>query len=101
MTHQHDHGGAPDARPFLKTPAGWVLCVFLAIGAFYLITEHTAHLFGVLPWLFLLACPFMHFFMHGHGGHGSHNGDGSQQDRNQGSDLGGGSGKHSPKGDRP
>ena len=72
MRRQHEHGGADEARPFLKTPAGWVLCGFLAIGAFYLITEHTAHLFGVLPWLFLLACPLMHLFMHGgHGGHGS------------------------------
>jgi hypothetical protein len=28
----------------------------------------------VLPWLFLLACPFLHLFMHGrHGsGHGGH-----------------------------
>ncbi len=90
MTHQHDHGGAPEARPFLKTPAGWVLCGFLAIGAFYLLAEHTAHLFGVLPWLFLLACPFMHLFMHGgHGGHGSHGGDGARQGRDQGADLGG------------
>jgi hypothetical protein len=47
--------------------------VFLALGAialFYLITEHQAHLFGVLPYLLLLACPLMHLFMHhGHGGH--------------------------------
>lgn len=76
MTHEHDRGGAHEARPFLKTPAGWVLCGFLAIGAFYLITEHTAHLFGVLPYLLLLACPLGHLFMHGgHGGrHGCDNG---------------------------
>jgi hypothetical protein len=36
-------------------------------------SEHRAHLFGVLPYLLLLACPLMHFFMHGrHGGHGGH-----------------------------
>ena len=54
---------------------GWrtslVLIVFLVIAAFFLITEHRAHLFGVLPYLLLLACPLMHWLMHGgHGGHG-------------------------------
>ena len=48
---------------------------FLAIGAFFLITEHRAHLLGWLPWLILLACPLLHMFMHGgHGGHGNHGG---------------------------
>ena len=56
-------------------PMGWrtslVLIVFLVIAAFFLITEHRAHLFGVLPYLLLLACPLMHWLMHGgHGGHG-------------------------------
>jgi Protein of unknown function (DUF2933) len=52
----------------------WVLLGFLAIGAFFLITEHTAHLLGFLPYLLFLLCPLMMFFMHGgHGGHGDHN----------------------------
>jgi len=34
--------------------------------------EHRAHLLGWLPWLFLLACPLMHVFMHGGHGHGGH-----------------------------
>lgn len=51
----------------------WILVVFLAIAAFYLFTEHRAHLFGALPFLLLLACPLMHLFMHhGHGAHGGH-----------------------------
>jgi len=51
----------------------WVLIGFLAIAAFFLITEHTAHVFGVLPYLILLLCPLMHFFMHrGHGDHSVH-----------------------------
>ena len=50
-----------------------VLVGFLAIAAFFLITEHAAHLFGMLPWLLLAACPLMHLFMHhGHGGHSGH-----------------------------
>lgn len=60
MTPQHDPGGAHDARSWLKTPAGWALCSFLATGAFDLIAEHTVHRFGVLPWLFLLVYPVKH-----------------------------------------
>lgn len=37
----------------------WVLLGFLAITGFFLITEHTAHLFGLLPYAFLLLCPLM------------------------------------------
>ena len=56
-----------------RSPTGLALLVFLAIAAFFLITEHTAHTFGALPFLLLLACPLMHVFMHGgHGGHAGH-----------------------------
>ena len=62
-------------------PNGWfrsrsrlVLLAFLAIAGFFLLTEHTAHVFGVLPYLLLLACPLMHFLhgshKRGHSGHG-------------------------------
>lgn len=48
-----------------------ILWCLLTILAFFLITEHAAHLFGILPYLLLLACPLMHLFLHGrHGGHG-------------------------------
>ena len=50
-----------------------VLLAFIAIAGFFLLTEHRAHLFGVLPFLLLAACPLLHFFMHrGHGGHAEH-----------------------------
>ena len=50
-----------------------VLLAFIAIAGFFLLTEHRAHLFGVLPFLLLAACPLLHFFMHrGHGDHGEH-----------------------------
>lgn len=49
----------------------WAFAGFIAIAVFFLFTEHRAHLFGILPFLFLLACPFLHMFGHdGHGGHG-------------------------------
>lgn len=60
------------------------LCLFLAIAAFFLWTEHRAHLLGILPYLILLACPLIHMFMHrGHGGHGhgdAEHGTGSRHD---------------------
>lgn len=49
-----------------------VFIAFLGIGGFYLVTEHRAHLYGILPWLLLAAVPFLCIFMHlghGHGGH--------------------------------
>jgi hypothetical protein len=56
--------------PLSRRRSGIVLLGFLAVATFYLLTEHTAHVFGVLPYLLLLACPLMHLFMHhGHGGH--------------------------------
>jgi peptidoglycan/LPS O-acetylase OafA/YrhL len=59
--------------PWWRTPIGLVTCGFLIVAGFFLLTEHTAHVFGVLPWLLILACPLMHLFMHhGHGGHGGH-----------------------------
>jgi len=47
-------------------------CLFSAIAVFFLWEEHQAHFLGALPYVLLLACPFMHLFMHhGHGhGHG-------------------------------
>lgn len=40
------------------------LCLFLVMAAFLLWEEHRAHILGALPYLFLLACPFIHFFLH-------------------------------------
>ncbi|HEU0233582.1 MAG TPA: DUF2933 domain-containing protein [Gallionella sp.] len=53
--------------------ARWVFYGFLAVAGFFLFTEHRAHVLGILPYLFLLACPLMHLFMHhGHGNHDQH-----------------------------
>ncbi|WP_019501318.1 DUF2933 domain-containing protein [Pseudanabaena sp. PCC 6802] len=77
MVHQHNREVHQDDRDRSDMSNGWLrpariaLYFFLGIIAFFLITEHFAHLIPVLPWLFLLACPLMHLFMHGgHGGHG-------------------------------
>jgi hypothetical protein len=60
-----------------------VLLGFLAIAAFFLLTEHRAHVFGVVPYLLLLACPLMHFMHRGHGRHDSHRGADQNEDRDR------------------
>ena len=60
----------PELPSFWRSKIGLVCAGFLAVAGFFLITEHTAHVLGVLPWLLLAACPLMHLFMHhGHGEH--------------------------------
>lgn len=72
--------GSFSTGQFFKSRTGLVLLGFLAIAAFYLLTEHTAHVFGLLPYVLLLLCPLLHLFMHsgqsgheGHAGHAPHN----------------------------
>jgi hypothetical protein len=79
LTHQHgNHPGADEQRAQAwRVRARWVFIAFAVIAAGYLISEHRAHLGGVLPFLIILACPLLHMFMHGgHGGHGDHSGHG-------------------------
>jgi len=67
---------------WLHSRTGVVPIIFLAIAAFFLFTEHRAHLFGILPYLLLLACPLLHWLMHGgHGGHGENNDQGTGGDK--------------------
>jgi hypothetical protein len=63
----------PDRKPWWQTRGGVALVGFVAIAGFFLLTEHTAHVFGVLPYVLILACPLLHFFMHS----GHHKGGGS------------------------
>lgn len=72
---------------FWKSSAGLTLLVAAMVGGFFLVTEHRAHLFGLLPYLILLACPLMHALMHKghgfgghrHGGHDHKEGSGRDQ----------------------
>lgn len=60
----------PQRSPFWRTAAGLAAITFGAVAAFFLFTEHRAHMFGVLPYLLLLACPLMMLSMHhGHNQH--------------------------------
>lgn len=60
--HGHQGKGTGLNKSFM------IFFIFLGIIGFFLIIEHRAHLFGVLPYLLLLLCPLMHF-VHGHGEH--------------------------------
>ena len=69
-TSPHDH---EPCRGLWRTRFGVGWLVLGTVAAFFLLTEHRAHLFGALPFLLVLACPLMHLFMHrGHGAHGHH-----------------------------
>jgi len=53
-----------------------------AVGAYFLLTRHFEHVVQAVPYLFLLACPLMHLFMHRHhGGHGQHEDPSHPRDR--------------------
>lgn len=74
LLRQAEGGGG-----FWASRSGPVLMAFLAMGGALLFTEHRAHVLGLLPFLFLLACPLLHMF--GHGGHGGHGGNESPSDQ--------------------
>jgi hypothetical protein len=77
MTHQHNHQSSTRI-----SVAKIALFVFLAIIAFFLITEHWAHILGLPPLFLLLGlCIVMHLFMHG--GHGGHGGGGGGNNQSQ------------------
>ena len=63
MNHDQTH---EERGGFFSSRWNIGLVVFLAIAGYYLISEHQAHVFGVLPLLLLLACPLMHLFGHHH-----------------------------------
>lgn len=72
MSNEHEHPTPSEKPPekkswWLSFPGFITIILLIAIG-YYLITEHRAHLFNMLPLLILLLCPLMHL-MHGHGGH--------------------------------
>lgn len=73
----HQHGLSNQPQPDrkqtrLSLPIKFVLYATIGIIAYFLITEHLAHLAGFLPFSLLFICIFMHLFMHG--GHGEHGG---------------------------
>lgn len=69
-------------KPFWRSRNGVALLVLGTVGAFFILTEHRAHVLGLLPYLILLACPLMHLFMHhGHHDHGQSTTTGAAEER--------------------
>jgi cell division protein FtsW (lipid II flippase) len=62
----------PQQGKWYQSRLTWVLLGLIAIGGFFLVTEHTAHVLGALPFILFLLCPLMMLFLHG--GHGEHGG---------------------------
>lgn len=66
---------------FWLTPKGLAALGLIGAVSYFLLMEHRQHVWQHLPFLVLLACPFMHLFMHGgHGDHGNHGGQGSSDE---------------------
>ena len=79
--HQHEYQASNNQRMLSKSKL--VLIGFLIVAGYFLLTEHRAHLGGVLyylPLLFLLACPLMHSFMHHGHDHGTRSNDNKKGD---------------------
>lgn len=71
--NDHEHQARPGSTNFWRSRAFVVFLGFAGIALVLLWKEHSAHILGFIPYLFLLACPLMHIFMHGgHGGHHHH-----------------------------
>jgi hypothetical protein len=57
-------GGLTD---WVLSRTGIATLVIFAVAVVLIYTDHTAHFFGAIGYLLLLACPLMHIF--GHRGH--------------------------------
>ena len=81
MKHEHDDNQAPPRVWRSRYAIGYL--VIGTIAAYFLLTEHLAHVIGALPFLLLAACPLMHVFMHhGHHRHAEQNAAPEQQAEN-------------------
>ena len=76
MSNEHEHltpsEKPPEKKSWWFTFPGFITLILLIAIGYYLVTEHRAHLFNMLPLLILLLCPLMHMM---HGGHGGHRGE--------------------------
>ena len=64
--------GRRGGAPFWRSTLGVAALAFAVLGVSLLFTEHRGHVLGILPFVFVLACPLMHIFMHRGGGHAHH-----------------------------
>lgn len=74
---------SPGGRSSWAGASRLVFFGFVAIAAYFVITEHRAHVLPFLPFLLFALCPLLHFFHHG--GHGSSSDDASDDASRPGS----------------
>ena len=65
MNTEQSHGSVSWPR----SRSGLVFLGFAAIAAYFLWTEHRAHVIQFLPFVLLLLCPLLHLLHGGHSGH--------------------------------
>ena len=65
MDHHEHHHRPAHKKPWWQTSSGMLLIVLFAVGGYFLIKEHSAHIAENWILLILLLCPLMHIFMHG------------------------------------
>jgi len=53
---------------WIKSRTGLAFLGFTAVAAYFLWTEHRAHVIQFLPFVLLLLCPLLHLLHGGHGG---------------------------------
>jgi hypothetical protein len=85
VSNQHsDSDNHQHRESWLFSRTGVVTVCALAILGFLVYTGHSAHLLGLVPYLFILACPLMHVFMHGGRHHHAAKDDGKSESHEHG-----------------
>ena len=65
---------------WLRSRSGLILIAFLVIAAFFLVTEHRAHLFGLLPYaLLVLSLLLLLFLRQGQNSNNTHDNNHSEE----------------------
>lgn len=76
-----DNSGKFRFGGWLLSRTGLVFIIFLAISAFFLITEHTAHLFGILPYALVLLSLALYLLTRQADSHNGKNGSHQPEDK--------------------
>lgn len=95
MNRSHEHGSDRPSGPNWSRINQWLLWIGLAAAVAWMFIGHTAHLWQLLPFLILLACPLIHLLGHGsHGAHGDRSDTKTKDDARQASPAGPSSHQH-------
>ena len=79
--HHAEHADHGTPQAWLRSRTGIIALAAVAILGVLVYAGHTAHLLALVPYLFLLACPLVHLFMHGGHRHRRYNQGSEEADR--------------------